>query len=211
LVYRHRDWEHAEELVRGAPGRALLVSDTVFSMDGDVAPVHQLSEVSARHGALLVLDDAHAVFEVERVDPDARCMRVGTLSKALGSQGGYVAGPRKWVELLINRARAFIFTTGLAPSSAAAARQAIRIYRSEEGAQLLSKLRRHVDTLRPAHPSPVVPVVLGDERAAVEASRRLLDVGLLVPAIMRRRQSRRALQGCAFRCRRRMKMLMSKD
>jgi 8-amino-7-oxononanoate synthase len=182
-VYRHGDVEHAAWLVASTEGRALVVSDTVFSMDGDTAPVAQLSEMCARHGALLVLDDAHLVLPVEQPDPDAEVIRIGTLSKMLGSMGGYIAGRRRWIDLLINRARSFIFTTGLAPSCAVAASEALRICRSEEGLLLQKRLREHVDTLRPDSPSPIVPVMIGPELAAVEASARLLDQGLLVPAI----------------------------
>lgn len=182
-VYRHADVDHARGLVRGSQGRAIVVSDTVFSMDGDVAPVRRLSEMCAREGALLVLDDAHAVFDVEPPDSSARCLRVGTLSKELGSQGGYVVGSRKWVDLLVNRARPFIFTTALSPASAAAATAAVSVVRSAEGARLREDLRRNIDLLRPGHPTPIVPVVLGAEEAALVASDRLLDDGLLVPAI----------------------------
>lgn len=182
-VYRHADVDHARELVRSAPGRAVVVSDTVFSMDGDVAPVRQLSEVCAAEDALLVLDDAHAVFDVEAPDPSAFCIRVGTLSKALGSQGGYVVGPRRWVDLLVNRARPFIFTTALSPASAAAASAAVAVVRGAEGDRLRDALRRHIEAIRPGHPTPIIPVVLGAEEAALTASDRLLEEGLLVPAI----------------------------
>jgi len=182
-VYRHADVGHAEDLVRSASGRVIVVSDTVFSMDGDVAPVDHLSKMCARRGALLVLDDAHAVFDVEPLDPDALCLRVGTLSKALGSQGGYITGPHRWVEMVVNRARSFIFTTALAPNCAAAALASVEICRSEEGASLRQALRRNIDALRPGHPTPIIPVVLGSEQAALDASRRLLEEGLLVPAI----------------------------
>ena len=182
-VYRHGDADHAARLVAEAPGRAVVVSDTVFSMDGDVAPVAALSRLCARAGALLLLDDAHVVLDVPAPDPDARCLRVGTLSKTLGSQGGYVAGPRSWIELLVNRARSFVFTTGLSPAAAAAARAAVGVCRSAEGAALRRRLREHVDAVRPDHPSPIVPVVLGSEAAALTAADRLLDAGLLVPAI----------------------------
>ncbi|MHB1784675.1 MAG: aminotransferase class I/II-fold pyridoxal phosphate-dependent enzyme, partial [Acidimicrobiales bacterium] len=120
-VYGHGDVEHAAELVVAAPGRALVVTDTVFSMDGDIAPVRELSELCARTGALLVLDDAHLVFDAAVPDPDAACLRVGTLSKTLGALGGYVAGPARWLDLLVNRARSFIFTTALSPADTAAA------------------------------------------------------------------------------------------
>ncbi len=182
-VYRHRDIDHAASLVAATSGRAIVVSDTVFSMDGDVAPVAELSSLCARHGALLVLDDAHLVFDVDAPDPDAACLRIGTLSKTLGSLGGYVAGPRAWVDLLVNRARTFIFTTGLAPASVAAAHVAVELVRAAEGACLRARLQEHVHRLRPGHPSPVVPVVVGSEQAALTAAAKLLEQGLLVPAI----------------------------
>ena len=133
-VYRHGDVDHAAHLVAGAPGRALVVSDTVFSMDGDVADVDGLSEVCARAGPCWC-STTPTPFSAKGPGrlPAPACLRVGTLSKALGSQGGYVTGPRSWIDLLINRARSFIFTTGLAPASAAAARAALAICRSSEG------------------------------------------------------------------------------
>ncbi len=183
-IYRHGDVEEAARLVAGAPGRALVVSDTVFSMDGDVADVEGLSEVCARAGALLVLDDAHAVFgEGALASPGPACLRVGTLSKALGSQGGYVTGPRSWIDLLINRARSFIFTTGLSPASAAAARAALAVCRSPEGDARRETLRRHIGSLRPGHRTPIIPIMIGDEMAALNVSDRLLQQGILVPAI----------------------------
>jgi 8-amino-7-oxononanoate synthase len=182
-VYRHGDLDQAAELVASAPGRALVVTDTVFSMDGDVADVDALSDLCARWGALLVLDDAHAVFNRPSVKSSVSCVRVGTLSKALGAQGGFVVADRRWIDLLVNRARSFIFSTGLAPASAAAAGAAIEICRSPEGDRLRAVLRAHTDAIRPGHPSPIVPVVLGDETSAVAASERLFRDGLLVPAI----------------------------
>jgi 8-amino-7-oxononanoate synthase len=184
FVYHHGDVEHAAHLVSGAPGRAVVVTDTVFSMDGDVADVNALANVCARADALLVLDDAHAVFgEGGQAGWDAPCLRVGTLSKTLGSQGGYVAGPRSWIELLVNRARSFIFTTGLAPVNAAAARAAIAVYRSAEGDARRATLQGHIEAVRPGHGTPIVPVLIGDEREAIEVADRLLQDGLLVPAI----------------------------
>jgi 8-amino-7-oxononanoate synthase len=182
-VYRHGDLDQAADLLASAPGRALVVTDTVFSMDGDIADIEGLSGLCARWGALLVLDDAHAVFNRPPVESSAPCVRVGTLSKALGSQGGFVVGDRQWIDLLVNRARSFIFSTGLAPSSAAAARAAIEICRSPEGDRLRAVLRGHTDAIRLGHPSPIVPVVVGDETDAVAAADRLLSAGLLVPAI----------------------------
>jgi 8-amino-7-oxononanoate synthase len=184
-IARHRDVDHVEALLAGAPGRALVVTDAVFSMDGDEAPVVGLAEVCAHRGALLVLDEAHAVLGPEvAADLDGvDLLRIGTLSKALGSLGGWVAGSRRWIDLLVNRARPFIFTTGLPPADAAAALAAIEVVRSVEGAVLLDRLRAHVDRVRPGHPSPIVPVILGSEQAALAASEHLLDGGLHVPAI----------------------------
>jgi 8-amino-7-oxononanoate synthase len=182
-VYEHGDVDHAAHLVKSASGRVLVVSDTVFSMDGDLAPVAELSELCARSDALLILDDAHAVLATPAADPAATCLRVGTLSKALGALGGYVAGPASFIDLLINRARPFIFTTAPAPASTAAALAAIEIVRSAEGRDLRQRLASHVNTVRPGHPSPIVPVILGDEQVALDAAASLLEQGLLVPAI----------------------------
>jgi 8-amino-7-oxononanoate synthase len=182
-VYRHGDIQHAASLVVSAPGRAVVVSDTVFSMDGDVADVAGLSELCARTGALLILDDAHAVLDLPAANPAAPCIRVGTLSKALGSQGGYVTGSRRGIDLLVNRARSFIFTTGLAPASAGAAIAAVKICRSGAGDRLKTKLRANIEAISPGHPSPIVPVVLGKEEAALAASAKLLDAGFRIPAI----------------------------
>jgi 8-amino-7-oxononanoate synthase len=182
-VYRHKDLDHVASLLGDAGGRALVVTDAVFSMDGDEAPVLELAEVCAAHGALLVLDEAHAVLG-PRFDADpSAVLRVGTLSKTLGALGGFVAGPRPLVDLLVNRARSFVFSTALAPADAAAAQAALRIVRSAEGEALVARLRRNVERVAPGHPSPIVPVVLGDEQAALDASAALLEQGLLVPAI----------------------------
>jgi 8-amino-7-oxononanoate synthase len=187
-VHRHGDLDHLGKLLADAPGPALVVSDSAFSMDGDVADVAGLVERCTDHGALLVLDEAHAVLG-PAVDPPTAAaagvtvLRMGTLSKALGSLGGFVAGPRRYVDLLRNRARPFIFTTAPTPADTAAGLAALRVVRSAEGAALVARLRGHVDRLRPGHPTPIVPVVLGDEAAALAAADALLAEGLLVPAI----------------------------
>jgi 8-amino-7-oxononanoate synthase len=182
-VYRHADLEHVATLLKGAE-RAVVVSDAVFSMDGDLAPVAELASLCAQYGALLVLDEAHAVLgpETPRL-AGLEVLVVGTLSKTLGSLGGFVAGPRAWVDLLVNTARPFIFTTAPTPADAAAALAGLRVLRSPEGEGLLARLRKNVDRLRPGHPSPIVPIVLGAEARAVAVSESLLARGLLVPAI----------------------------
>jgi 8-amino-7-oxononanoate synthase len=181
-IYRHNDVDDLGRALADAE-RAVVVSDTVFSMDGDVADVEGLSAVCAEHDALLVLDEAHAVLGPEVPDGPAEVLRVGTLSKTLGALGGFVAGPAPLVDLLVNRARSFIFTTAPTPADAGAALAALRVLRSAEGEALVARLRHHVERLRPGHPSPIVPIVLGDEELALAAAAELLDQGLLVPAI----------------------------
>jgi 8-amino-7-oxononanoate synthase len=184
-VYRHLDAAHVDELLRAnTRARAIVVSETTFSMDGDVAPVDKLLDVCAHHGALLVLDEAHAVlgpaFEMR---DDVTVLRVGTLSKTLGALGGFVAGPRRYTDLLVNRARTYIFTTASTPADAAAALAALRVVRAPEGDELRGRLRANVDRLRPGHPSPIVPYVCGSEARALEAADALAARGFLVTAI----------------------------
>jgi len=190
-VYRHRDLDHLDALLASTPGRPVIVSDTVFSMDGDQADVEGLVELARRHGALLTLDEAHAVLGPELPagsGEDVDLLRVGTLSKTLGALGGFVAGPARFVELLENRARPYIFTTAPTPADAAAALAALEVVRSAEGDVLRARLAGHVATVSAAlgrgpHPSPIVPVVLGEEARAVAASAALAASGLWVPAI----------------------------
>jgi 8-amino-7-oxononanoate synthase len=198
-IYRHRDMDHLAQLL-AAPTRSnegrdvaaptLVVSDSVFSMDGDVAPLDELVPLCARHGALLVLDEAHAVLGPALGTADGgTIVRVGTLSKTLGSLGGFVAGSRPVVDLLVNRARSYIFSTALTPADAAAALAALGVLRSAEGRALVRRLASLVgrvtgaDLAPPGHPSPIVPVVLGSEQAALEGSAALAAAGLWVPAI----------------------------
>ncbi len=184
-VSRHGDVAHTEELLGAQDRLAIVVTDTVFSMDGDSADLAALAGVCQARGALLVLDEAHAVLVPEWKPPAGLdVLRVGTLSKTLGSLGGFVAGPRPVIDLLINSARSFIFTTGSTPADVAAATAALRVLRSDEGARLTERLRAHVERIAPGHPSPIIPVVVGDEHAAIAAAERLLaDHGLLIPAI----------------------------
>jgi len=184
-VYRHRDLDQLRTLLRDRGGRrALVVSDTVFSMDGDAADVDALTELCATEGALLVLDEAHAVLGPEvHVDAGADLLRVGTCSKTLGSLGGFVAGPQRYIDLIENSSRPYIFTTAPTPADTAAALAALRVWRSPEGDALVARLRANVDRLRPGHPSPIVPFVCGAEQRAIGASALLLEHGLVVPAI----------------------------
>jgi 7-keto-8-aminopelargonate synthetase-like enzyme len=184
-IYRHCDAAHVDEILSESnAARALVVSETVFSMDGDVAPTRELSDVCARHGALLVLDEAHAVLEPHiDLHDDVDVLRVGTLSKTLGALGGFVAGPARYTDLVVNRARSYIFTTASTPADTAAALAALAVVRSPEGDELRARLRANIDRLRPHHPSPILPYVCGSEHHAIEVAAALLDEGLLVTAI----------------------------
>lgn len=183
-VYRHRDLDHLAHLLQTVPReRALVVTDTVFSMDGDVAAVDAIATLCARHDALLVLDEAHAVLGPDPELADVDALRVGTLSKTLGALGGFVAGPQRFTDLVVNRARSYIFTTAPSPADSAAALAAVGVVTSDEGAGLRRRLRANVERLGAGHPSPIVPVVLGDEARTLAAAEALLDMGMLVPAI----------------------------
>jgi 8-amino-7-oxononanoate synthase len=184
-IYPHGDLDTLDGLLEEATGPAIVVSDLVFSMDGDVADVGSLADRCRRHGALLILDEAHAVLGPDPAPALAGVdvLRVGTLSKTLGALGGYVAGTTEFIELLENRARSYIFTTAPTPADSAAALAALEILHSDEGRALRTRLRAHVDRLAPGHPSPIVPVILGEEGAALAASSALLEQGLWVPAI----------------------------
>lgn len=182
-VYRHCDLDHLATLMQATPGRKIVVTDSVFSMDGDTAPLAELGKLCAEHAALLVIDEAHAVLGPEPDIGACELLRVGTLSKTLGALGGWVAGSHALIDLLINRARSFIFTTGLSPADTAAALAALRICYGDEGNALRAHLRVLIDMLAQNHPSPVVPVVLGEDRAALAAAEHLLAHGIYVPAI----------------------------
>ncbi len=188
-VFRHRDLDHLATLLDDRSGRyerAIVASDSVFSMDGDLADVAGLIALCAEHGALLVLDEAHAVLGPH---PDAGALaaiphvRVGTLSKTLGALGGFVAGPRVFTDLLVNLARSYIFTTAPTPADTAAALAALRVLRSGDGAALVARLAANVARLEPTARSPIVPVMCGDDHSALQAAATLLDRGFLVPAI----------------------------
>ncbi len=202
---------HLEELLADGTGPTLtptiVVTDSVFSMDGDIAPLHELAALCRRHDALLILDEAHAVLGPDLPEATGRdggggmgsrdrvgvqggtVVRVGTMSKTLGSLGGFVAASRDVIDLIVNRARSYIFSTAPSPADAAAALAALRVLQSPEGAALTARLAALIDRVAeaglapPGHPSPIIPVVLGSEQAALTASAALLEQGLWVPAI----------------------------
>ena len=173
--------------------RALVATDGVFSMDGDIAPLDALSDLCARHDAWLLSDDAHGVGVLAEgrgsgaLFPDADIpLQMGTLSKALGSYGGYVCGSQAVIDLLKTRARTLVYATGLPPASAAAALAALDIIEAEPAltAQPLAKARLFTRRLGlPDAESPIVPVVLGAAEASLAASAALEARGFLVVAI----------------------------
>ena len=203
-IYRHRDTDHLAALLGGdSAAPTIVVTDSVFSMDGDAAPMSEIATLCRQHGALLLVDEAHAVLGPQLApelaqDPDLMLIRMGTLSKTLGSQGGFLAGPHDLIDLMINLARPYIFSTGLTPGDAAAALAALGILRSDEGAALVARLAglvARVDApsgrddvkgkpVRSEAPlSPIIPIILGTEERATRASAALLAEGLWVPAI----------------------------
>ena len=192
VVYPHRAVEALEALVRATPGRRrAIVTDTVFSMDGDRAPVRGLRELADRHELALLVDEAHAtgvlgpggrgLCALEGVTPD---VHVGTLSKAIGAFGGFVCGSQALCELLLNRARPLIFSTALPAAICAAAERALELI-SDGGLQV--RLAGHVAafaTALGARPdSAIFPVVVGAATRALELSASLRERGFLVKAI----------------------------
>ena len=185
VVYPHCDLDACERALATSSGRRIVVTDTVFSMDGDIAPVDHLVRLCLSYDALLIIDEAHAVLGPELpADLDGLALlRVGTLSKTLGALGGFVAASHSLIDLIVNRSRPFIFTTAPTPADTAAALAALAVCRGDEGDARRARLSRHVHRVRAGHPSPIVPVMLGDETSALAAASTLLAVGLLVPAI----------------------------
>ncbi len=181
----HGDLEFLERELR-KPGEKLVLTDSVFSMDGDVAPLRAISDLADRHGADLVVDDAHGfgVFGEGRgvvAEAGARvALRCVTFSKAAGGVGGLVAGSQEAIEFLRTRARTFMFTTAPPAAVCAAALEALRILRDPERRD---RLWRNVRRFSPRAASPIVPVVVGDNEEAVAESRRLWDRGFWVPAV----------------------------
>ncbi|HWE39778.1 MAG TPA: 8-amino-7-oxononanoate synthase [Isosphaeraceae bacterium] len=202
-VYPHHDIDRLESILMRDSGRfrrSLIATDGVFSMDGDLAPLAGLADLADRFGAMLLVDEAHGtgVFGPDGRGATSECgvadrvqVRVGTLSKALGSIGGFVAGSGRLVDHVLHRAPSFVYSTALPPAAAAAAREALAIARAEPwrrdraralGRRVAEALRRAGLDVGPIA-GPIVPVVVGDPARALSLSRSLRDRGLLVPAI----------------------------
>ncbi len=194
-VYRHGDLEELEGQLKQAGGRRrFIVSESVFSMDGDVADVVGLCGLARRHEAVFILDEAHAVgvmgpqgrgiAAAHGVVPD---LLVGTLGKAFGCHGAFVAGAKAPVDWLWNRARSLVFSTGIPPLISAAARCALKIIHSPEGEArrqaVFASAKRLAESLSIPQQSHILPWLIGDDSAAVAASQHLLDLGLFAQAI----------------------------
>ena len=207
-VFRHKDVAHAEELlqeIQQEPGHKLLITDGVFSMDGDIGPVDKLAEVAERYGAIMMIDDAHASgvlgrngrgsadhFHVtHKVD-----VQVGTLSKAIGALGGYVCGSRDLIDYLYHRARPFLFSTSHPPSVAATCIAAFDILENEP--DRIDRLWANTSYFKqqltdagfdvggvstPKSETPITPILIGDGRRAMEFSKALFEAGVMATGI----------------------------
>ena len=187
-AFRHNDVDHARALFdehRAKYGRALIVTEGVFSMDGDRAPIGELMALSEKHDAWLMVDDAHDM-DARRSQSAGVPLRIGTLSKALGAYGGYLAASNPVIELMRSRARTMIYSTGLPPAILASAIAALDRIEHEPDltAQPLAKAQAFTRaTNLPVAESAIVPVVIGEAEAALSASKELEDEGFLVVAI----------------------------
>jgi 8-amino-7-oxononanoate synthase len=196
-VYPHRDAQAARALLAaaGRHRRRFLVTESLFSMDGDIAPLPDLALAARQHDAALVVDEAHALGTLgpagaglcrsSGVAPD---VLIGTLGKAFASHGGFVAGTNDLRAVLLNRARTFIFTTAAPAPVAAAASAALDLAQAPEGHARRAALSERIKQLRaalclPGESGPIVPVILGPDREALDAAAHLRDLGLFVQAI----------------------------
>jgi len=201
-VFPHNHLDKLERLLNTAKERVLVVTESIFSMDGDAAPLREIVNLKEKHGAWLLVDEAHAVGLLgpqgrglaaqlgvdQRVD-----LHLGTLSKVFGLSGGYLAATRQVIDLLVNRARSFIYTTAPPPALAHALCVALKLIRGPQGEALrkgalgnMARLRgnlQHAQSKAPEAPAAIMPWLLGDETSAFVASRKLGDAGFLAPCI----------------------------
>lgn len=208
LVFRHKDMAHAEEQlasVKDLPGHKLLISDGVFSMDGDIGPLPHLCELAEKYGAIMMVDDAHASGvlgrngrgTIDHFGMHGRVdIQVGTLSKAIGSLGGYVCGTRDLIEFLYHRGRPFLFSTSHPPSVAASCIAAFQVL--EEEPERMEQLWKNTNFFKqqlgnlgfniggvntPRSETPITPVIVGEGRLAMEFSRELFKQGVMATGI----------------------------
>ena len=204
-VFRHNDLENLEKLLQWATDRGgcvLVATESVFSMDGDRAPLAGIVELKERYGAWLMLDEAHAVGLYGPLGQGLAAadgmggrieIRMGTLGKAVGAAGGFICGSRTLVDLLVNKARSFIFSTAPSPAVSAAARAGVELIQSAEGEALRGQLWQRVDELwrgveslgrkTPAEPSAILPLFIGGEAGALATMEQLREAGFFIPAI----------------------------
>ncbi len=207
-VFRHKDTAHAEELLKevaSEPGRKLLITDGVFSMDGDIGPVDKLCDLADRYGAIMMVDDAHASGVLGRNGRGSvdhfHChgrvdVQVGTLSKAIGALGGYVCGSRDLIDFLYHRARPFLFSTSHPPSVTATCIAAFDLLEQEpERIDRLWENTRYFKAelgrlgfdiggvTTPASETPITPIIVGDGRRTMDFSRALFDAGVMATGI----------------------------
>ena len=207
-VFRHKDVAHAEELlkeVQDEAGRKLVITDGVFSMDGDIGPVGELADLCERYGAIMMVDDAHASGvlgrngrgSVDHFHATAKVdVQVGTLSKAIGALGGYVCGSRDLIDFLYHRARPFLFSTSHPPSVAATCIAAFDLLESEPERidrlwdntwyfkQQLTDVGFDVGGVTtPASETPITPILLGDGRRTMDFSKALFEAGVMATGI----------------------------
>lgn len=199
-VFPHNHLGKLEKLLQSSAGkRALVVTESIFSMDGDAAALAEIVELKERYGAWLMVDEAHAVGVLgpqgrglaAALGLDQRVeLHMGTLSKALGLSGGYLAASRTVIDLMINRARSFIYSTAPPPCLAHAACAALEIVSGSEGDELRQRLQANIALWRRLRGdstadagAAIVPLIVGDEEAAMKLSARLLGEGMLIPAI----------------------------
>ena len=204
LVFRHKDVAHAEEQlesVKSESGKKLLITDGVFSMDGDIGPLPALCDLAEKHGAIMMVDDAHASGvlgrngrgTIDHFNMHGRVdIQVGTLSKAIGALGGYVCGSRDFIDFLYHRARPFLFSTSHPPSVAASCIAAFDVLEREP--ERMEKLwentrywKKELGLLgfdiggvsTPASETPITPIIIGDGKLTMEFSRELFNEGVL--------------------------------
>jgi len=207
-VFRHKDLGHAEELLKevaGEPGHKLVITDGVFSMDGDIGPLPGLCDLAEKYGAIMMVDDAHSSGvlgrngrgTIDHFDVHGRVdIQVGTLSKAIGALGGYVCGSRDLIDFLYHRARPFLFSTSHPPSVAATCIAAFDVLEQEP--ELMEKLwdntrffKKELGNLgfdiggkkTPVSETPITPIIIGEGRLAMEFSRELFQKGVFTPGI----------------------------
>jgi glycine C-acetyltransferase len=204
-VFKHKDVADCERLCKETenwPGHKLLITDGVFSMDGDIAPLLELCGLAEKFGCIMMVDDAHSSGvlgrngrgTVDHLGCHGRVhIQVGTLSKAIGAMGGYVCGSRELIDFLYHRARPFLFSTGHPPSVVATCQAAFTLLDSLDGEKLLKKLwantkffQRRLKKLgfsTGATETPITPIHVGEGAKAFEFSRRLYDAGVYIPAM----------------------------